>query len=147
MLLITIQEDLKQAQFDREEVKISTLRLLLSEIHNVQIAKGQELSDQDVISIIQKETKRRSEAASGFRSGGREEQALKEEQELKILEGYLPAQLSTEELTNIVQQAINEIGATSLQDMGKVRGKVMGKVKGQADGNVVSGIVRGKLTP
>lgn len=155
-MLVKIQEDLKQAQLARDEVKVSTLRLLLSEIHNAKIQKGGSpagpaggaggLSDQDVISVIQREVKKRKEAAAGFRSGGREDSSKKEEAEQKILEAYLPAQISNEELTKLVEDTINEVGATSLQDMGKVMGVVMGKVAGKADGGVVSALVREKLT-
>ncbi len=141
-----IQEDLKNAQLARDEVKTSTLRLLLAEIKNSEIQKGQTLEDSDVISIVQKEVKKRKEAALGFRSGNREESAQKEEAELNILQAYLPSQLSTEELTKIVETTINEVGANSVADMGKVISLVMGKVKGQAEGGVVSGIVKEKLT-
>lgn len=140
-----LQEDLKNAQLARDEVKVSTLRLLLSEIKNFEIAKGAEPSDEDIISVVAKEVKKRKEAALGFRSGNREEQALKEEKEAVILQTYLPSQLSNEELTKIVEQSINELGATTIQDMGKVIGAVMGKVKGKAEGAVISGIVKEKL--
>ncbi len=146
MITQKIQEDLKTAQLDRDEVKVSTLRLLLSEINNAKIAKGGDLSAEDLMSVVQKEAKKRREAALGFRSGSREEQAQKEEAELKILEGYLPLQLSDEELTQIVLETITEVGASSLQDMGKVIGAVMGKVKGQADGARISSIVKEKIS-
>lgn len=145
MLINQIQEDLKEAQLARDEVKVSTLRLLLSEIKNAEIAKGGSLSDEDVVSVIQKEVKKRKEAAEGFRSGGREEQAQKEETEMAVLQGYLPAQLSSEELTKLVEDTINELGAKTITDMGKVMGVVMGKVKGQADGGQVSALVKEKL--
>lgn len=140
-----LQEDLRQAQLARDEVKVSTLRLLLSEIKNAEIAKGSEVSKQDVVSIIGREVKKRKEAAVGFRSGGREDQAQKEEAESKILGGYLPTQLSNEELTKLVETTINEVGATSITDMGKVMGVVMSKVAGRADGGVVSALVRERL--
>ena len=141
-----IQEDLKQAQLSRDELKTSTLRLLLSEIKNTGIQKGGELSEADIIPVIQKEVKKRIEAAEGFRSGGREEQAKKEEDEAKILEEYLPAQITDEELTQVVENSIKEIGAVGLSDMGKVIGAVMGKVSGRADGGRVSGLVKERLS-
>ncbi|MBI4035388.1 GatB/YqeY domain-containing protein, partial [Candidatus Daviesbacteria bacterium] len=122
------------------------LRLLLSEVHNLEIQKGGQISDQDIILVIQREVKKRTEAATGFRQGGREQSAQKEEAELKVLQTYLPVQPSNEELTKVVEESINEVGAKSMADMGKVMGVVMGKVKGQTDGNVVSGIVKEKLT-
>lgn len=141
-----LQEDLKNAQLARDQVKVSTLRLLLSEIKNFEIAKGAKLSDEDVMSVVAREVKKRKEAVIGFRSGNREEQALKEEAEAAILQSYLPAQLSNEELTRIVEESINELGATTIQDMGKVIGVVMGKVKGKAEGSAVSAIVKEKLS-
>lgn len=145
-MVVKLQEDLKNAQLARDEVKVSTLRLLLSEIRNAEIAKGGDLSDQDIISVVQREFKKRKEAAEGFRSGGREDQAQKEESEASILQQYLPAQLSNEELTKIIEESINEIGANSPSDMGKVIGVVMGKVKGQANGSTVSALVKEKLS-
>ncbi len=141
-----LQEDLKQAQLARDEIKVSTLRLLLSEIKNSEIAKGGQLIKEDLILVIQREVKKRKEAILAFRSGGREDSALKEEAELKILEGYLPAQLSNEELTKIVEQTITELGASSIADMGKVIGSVMGKAKGRIDGGSVSALVKEKLS-
>ncbi len=144
-MLDKIQTDLKNAQLSRDEIKVSTLRILISEIKNAQIQKMGELSDQEVISIIQREAKKRKEAAAGFRSGNREEAAVKEEEELKILESYLPAQMSGEELAKIVEEAISQTGAASMADMGKVMGAVMGKVAGRADGGAVSALVKERL--
>ncbi len=146
MLQAKLPEDLKQAQLARDEVKVSTLRLLLSEIKNAEIAKGGALLDEDIISVVQKEIKKRKEASLAFRQGGREEQAQKEEAESKVLEGYLPTQLSDEALTKIVEDTINELGATTMADMGKVIGLVMNKVKGQADGGSVSQLVKDRLS-
>ena len=146
MLIEQIQEDLKNAQLARNEIRVSTLRLLLSEIHNLAIQKGSEVSDQDVISVLQREAKKRKEAASGFRQGDREETALKEEAELKILEEYLPKQVSNEELTKIIEDTINEVGANTPSDMGKVMRAVMGKVQGRADGGTVSALVKERLS-
>jgi len=145
-MVAKIQEDLKQAQLARDEVKVSTLRLLLSEVKNGEISKGSQVSEDEVISIVRCEVKRRKEAAAGFRSGGREQSAQKEEVEQKVLEGYLPAQLQVEELTNIVEETIKDIGATSMADMGKVIGAVMGKVVGRADGGMVSTLVKEQLS-
>ncbi len=159
MLLDQLQADLKNAQLVRDEVKVSTLRLLLSEVKNKEIEKRGSpaggLSDEDIISIIQREVKKRKEAAVGFRSGGREDSAVKEELESKVLEAYLPVQLSNEELTKLVEDTISEacqltpvseIGVTSLQDMGKIIRLVMDKSAGRADGGTVSTLVREKLS-
>ena len=146
MLQNSIQEDLKKAQIERNEVTVSTLRLLLSEINNLKIAKGVDLSDEDIIGGIQREVKKRKEAAAGFRYGNREESAKKEEEEEVVLQAYLPDALSNEELTKLVEDSINEVGANSIQDMGKVMGAVMGKVLGRADGGTVSQLVKERLT-
>lgn len=145
-MLDKIQNDLKEAQLTRDEIKVSTLRLLLSEVNNARIAKGSDLSQDEVVAVIQKEVKKRKEAAAGFRSGGREDQAVKEENEAKVLQEYLPAGLSNEELTKLIDDTINEVGAHSLADMGKVMGAVMSKVAGRADGSMVSQIVKERLT-
>lgn len=144
-MLDKIQNDLKEAQLSRDETKVSTLRLLLSEIHNLEIIK-KTISDQDIISVIAKEVKKRKEATEAFRNGGREQQAQKEEAESKILEAYLPSQTNIEELTKLIDDTINELGVTSLADMGKAIGAVMGKVAGRADGGTVSQIVKEKLS-
>lgn len=141
-----LQNDLKNAQLSRDGVQVSTLRLLLSEIKNAQIAKGEKLSDEEIITLLQKEVKKRQQAASSFRSGKREDLALKEETEAKYLENYLPAKLQVEELTKIVLDIINEVGAKNMQDMGKVMAAVMVVVKGRAEGSMVSSLVKEKLS-
>lgn len=145
MILTKLQDDLKQAQLEKQDLKVSTLRLLLSEIHNLEIIK-KNITDQDIISVISKEAKKRKEAIEAFRKGGREDSAQKEEAELNFLEEYLPLQLSNEELTQLVQQAITELGATSVADMGKVIGVVMGKAAGRVEGGIVSALVKEKLS-
>jgi uncharacterized protein len=146
MLIDQINSDLRQAQLARDEVKVSTLRLLLSEIKNAQIIKGEALSDKEIVSVMQKEVKKRKEASVGFRKGSREDQALAEEAEAQILSFYLPAQMKIEELTKLIEDTINELGAKSISEMGTVIGKVMAKVAGRADGSQVSQIVKEKLS-
>lgn len=146
MIFNQIQESLKQAQLVRDEIKVSTLRLLLSEVKNTEIAKGHMLSDEEILEVVGREAKKRREAAAGFRQGNREEQALKEEAELQILEKYLPAQMSDEELTKIVGEVINELGAKTLSEMGKVMAAVMGRVGSRADGARVSALVKDRLS-
>ncbi len=147
-----LQNDLRKAQLARDETRVSTLRLLLSEIKNEEITlrlrSGQEsqISNEDIIKVIQHEVKKRKEAAEGFRKGGRENSALREEAELAVLQGYLPEALSNEELTKLVDRAINELGASSTADMGKVIGAVMDKVAGRTDGGTVSALVKDKLS-
>ncbi|MFA5933509.1 MAG: GatB/YqeY domain-containing protein [Microgenomates group bacterium] len=145
MLLDQLHEDLKQAQLDKNEPGVNTLRLLLSEIKNSEIKKSEELSDEEIVTVIQREIKKRKEAAMGFRQGNREESAIKEEQEADLLAKYLPAQLSDMELSQIIDEVIAETGAIGMTDMGKVIGLVMGKVKGSAEGSKISEIVKNKL--
>jgi uncharacterized protein len=145
MLIDQLQSDLKEAMLAKEEAKVSALRMLISAVRYTGNGRDQEFTDDQVVTVIQKEIKKRKEAAEGFRTGGREEQSLKEEAEAQILEKYLPAQLSDEELTKIVEDTINEVGANSMQDMGRVIGVVMGKVGSGADGGRVSAQVKQKL--
>lgn len=141
-----IKADLREAQLSRDEIRVSTLRLLLSEINNTKIAKGQALDDAEVTSVVQKEAKKRRESIEAYRGAGRTEAADKEQKELLILQGYLPSQLSNEELTKVVEDSITEVGARSISDMGKVMGVVMSKVGQSAEGSQVSTLVREKLS-
>jgi uncharacterized protein len=142
-----LREDLKQAQLNRDEVKVSTLRLLLSELTYAKVAKKVEaLSDEDVTAAILKAVKQRKESIESFKSGGREDLASKEQAELDILQTYLPEQISDEELTKVIDEAITKTGATSMQDMGKVIGMVMGQVGAKAEGAKVSGLVKERLS-
>lgn len=141
-----LRQDLKQAQLNRDVVKVSTLRLLLSEVANVQIQKGEALSDLDILNILQREVKRRKESVQAFRNGGREELAQQEESERLVLEQYLPEQLSDEELSKLVEVSIVESGARGMSDIGRVIGLVMGKAQGRVEGATVSQLVRAKLS-
>lgn len=140
-----LKEDLKQAQLSRDELKVSTLRLLISEIGNARIQKQTDLSNEDINLVIKREAKKRKEAIEAYLKAGNSEASAKEEAELKILEDYLPAEISDEELTKIVEESINNIGAKNISEMGRVMGEVMGRVSGKADGGRVSALVRIKL--
>lgn len=140
-----IKQDLKVAMLARDEIKVSTLRMLLSEINNAAIAKGNSLSDPEIISVVQKELKKRKESVEAFKKGNRLDAAAKEEIEAKVLENYLPSQLSDEELTQVVTAAINEAGAKSVSDMGRVIGLVREKVQAQADPSRISSVVKERL--
>jgi hypothetical protein len=149
MLKQKLKEELKHSILARDEIKTSTLRMLLSAITYYEIQKGgagYEATDEDVISVIQKEVKQRKDSIEQFRSGGREELAQKEQQELELLQKYLPKQLSEDEISKIVDEAVRQTGVTSPEDIGKVMGVVMPKIKGKADGAVVSKIVRERLS-
>lgn len=142
-----LREDLKSAMISKDEVKVSTLRLLLSELTYAKVAKKVEtLSDEDIISVIQKAVKQRKESITSYKAGDREDLAVKEEAELAILETYLPEQISDEELTKIVDESITKTGASSMGDMGKVIGMVMGQVGQKVEGARVSALIKQKLT-
>jgi uncharacterized protein YqeY len=145
-LLQTLQNEMKQALKEKDTLKLSVIRMLISEIKKVQIDQKKELSDEEIIQVIQKYAKQRKEAIKQYKEAGREDLAQKEEEELKIVSKFLPEQLSEEEITKIVEQVIKDTGASSIKDMGKVMKLVMEKVKGRADGSVVSKIVKEKLS-
>ncbi len=148
MLKQQIQEDLKNAIFAKDENKLSTIRMLKSAIQYYEIQKGgagYEATDEDVIDVIGKEVKKRKESIELYEKGGRTESAEKEREEAKILEDYLPQQLSENEIAQFVDAAISQTGATSIQDMGKVMGVLMPKTKGKADSTLISNLVRQKL--
>lgn len=145
-LINTINDDFVVAMKEKNEVKVSVLRMLKSALQNYQIAEKKELSDDEVIKIIQKEIKQRRDSIATFTSGGRVELADKEKKEVEILKRYMPAQLSDEELTKIIEAAIAETAATTPAEMGKVMGKVMPRVAGKTDGGQVSAKVKELLT-
>lgn len=140
-----IQADLTTFLRAKDEIATSTLRLLLSNIHNAEIAKGSNLIDSEVLLQITKDAKRHRESIEAYASANRNDLAEKEQKELAILEKYLPEQLKEEELSKIVEEEIKTLGADQIKDMGKVMAQVMAKVKGRADGGVVSAIVKSKL--
>lgn len=141
-LIDKINEDFITAMKAKDEGQVSVLRLLKSALQNAKIAEQKELSDDDVIKVVQKEIKQRKDSIATYETGGRAELADKEKAEIEILSVYMPAQLSDEELTAIVKSAIEETGATGMADMGKIMGKVMPQVAGKADGNQVSAKVK-----
>jgi uncharacterized protein YqeY len=146
MSLITRMEDeLKQARLAREDARRDALSLLLSSLRSAEKDLQRELSEDEELQVLQRERKRRVEAAEAFRAGDRPESADKEEAELAILEEFMPEQLSEEELEEIVDDVIAEVGATNLRQLGRVMADVMPQVAGRADGSVVSQLVREKL--
>jgi len=145
-LVNQIDIDFKSALKNKEVEKLSTLRLLKSAIKNYEIEQKNEVGDDDVIKIIQREIKQRKDSIESFSTSGRQGLADKEEKEMEILQKYMPEQLPDDELEKIIETAISEIGATSLVDMGKVMGKVMPQIAGRADGNHVSSKVREVLS-
>jgi uncharacterized protein YqeY len=141
----TIEEQLRDAMKAREAERRDALRLILNALKGSEKELQRPLSEEEELQVLQRERKRRVEAAEAFRSGGREEQAASEERELAILEEFMPEPLDEEQIEDIVDDAIAEVGATSMADLGRVMADVMPQIAGRADGSVVSQIVREKL--
>jgi len=149
MLKDIIQEDLKQAMLAKAEEKLSTIRMLKSALQYFEIQKGgagYSATDEDVVDVVGREIKKRRESIEMFEKGNRQELADKEKRELEVLQTYLPEQMSEEEIRTLVDQTISAMGATTMQDMGKVMGALSEKTKGKAEGSLVSTIVREKLS-
>ena len=144
-LIAKIENDLKEAMRARDELRTGTLRLTLAALRSSEKELGRPLSDDEELQVLQRERKRRTEAAEAFREGGRAEQADKEERELEVIQEFMPEPVSDEELERIIDDAIAETGATSLRDLGRVMADVMPQVAGRADGSTVSQLVREKL--
>ena len=142
-----LQQEIKAAMFAKNVDRLGTLRLLKSAMGYAQIErKTESLTDADVVAIVQKEIKKRRDSIEQYTNGGRPELAEKERQEISVLEAFLPAPLSPEELEQLVRTAIQEAGATSKKDMGAVIKAVQAQAAGRADGKTVSTLV-GKLLP
>lgn len=144
-----IQNDLKDAMRAKDEQKLSIVRMLKSAIQYYEIQKGgagYTASDEDVVDVVGKEIKKRKESIELYEQGGRPELAEKEKKEIEVLQTYLPEQLSEDEIKKIVEEAINQTGASEMKDMGKVMSTLMPKIKGKADNSIVSTLVREKLS-
>jgi len=149
MLKAKVQEDLAVAQKAKEDLKVSTLRLLLNAIKNFEIAKqgtSYAATDEEIGGVIQKEIKQRKESIEAYKTGGRQDLVDKETKELEILQTYLPEQLGEQEIRELVEKRISELGAVGPSDVGKVMGTLSQELKGKADLSVVSQIVREKLS-
>src|SRR5438552_16079067 len=144
-LIARLETELTAAMKERDSARRDALRLILSSLRSAEKELQRPLHDDEELQVLQRERKRRLEAAEAFRGGGREEQALGEEQELAVLEEFMPAPLSEDELEAIIDDAIAEVGATSIRDLGSALADVMPPVSARADGPVVSQLVREKL--
>jgi uncharacterized protein YqeY len=144
-LLQKFDDDLKTALKTSDRLKVSVLRMAKAALKNRQIDKREELSEEDIISVILTLTKQRKESIEQFSKGGREDLAEKERQELSILQSYLPKQLTIEELDKIIIEAIKESSAEGIKDMGKVMRLIMPRVKGAVDGKIVNQRVKDLL--
>ena len=144
-LIAEIEGELTDAMRARERPRTDALRLILAALRAAEKELGRALKEDEELQVLQRERKRRAEAEEAFRSAGRDEQADKEEEELEIIEEFMPDPLDEDELERIVDDAIAETGATSLRDLGRVMADVMPQVAGRADGSAVSQLVREKL--
>jgi uncharacterized protein YqeY len=144
-LIARIEEELAAARRDRNADRRDALSLILSQLRSAEKELLRPLHDEEELQVLQRDRKKRLEAAEAFRAGGREEQAASEERELDVLEEFMPEPLSEEEIETIIDDAIAECGATSIRDLGRVMADVMPQVAGRADGSAVSQLVREKL--
>lgn len=149
MLKQQIQDDLKNAMLAKDAERLSVIRMLKSAMQYYEIQKGgagYEATDEDIIDVIGKEVKKRKESIELYEKGGRTDSALKEKNELLVLESYLPEQFSDEEVTKLITDAISQTGASSMQDMGKVMSILSPQLKGKADMSEVSTRIRQQLS-
>ena len=144
-LIHEIEQELTDAMRAKDELRRDVLRLALAGLRAAEKDLQRPLSVQEELQVLQRERKRRAEAAEAFRAAGREEQAAREEDELAVLEEFMPEPLSEDELEDIIDNVIAEVSATSLRDLGRVMADVMPQVSGRADGSVVTQLVREKL--
>ena len=142
-----IQKELTAAMKAREELRLSVLRMLKTALENRRIEKMAALEDAEALAVVKSLVKQRREAAEEFRKGGRADRAAEEEKEIGILEGYLPAAVSEDQIKAAVEEAVKETGASSAKDTGKVMKAVMGRFAGQnVDGKRVNELVRERLS-
>jgi uncharacterized protein len=144
-LIARLEGELEQAMKERDAERRDALRLILSSLRSAEKELQRPLHDEEELQVLQRERKKRIEAADAFRAAGRDDRADAEEDELEVLEEFMPEPLSEDELEEIVDDVIAEVGATSMRDIGRVMADVMPQVAGRADGSAVSQIVREKL--
>lgn len=145
MLKDRLMADMKEAMRAREQVRLDTIRMLISALKNEEIALKRGLEEQEEIALLSTQAKRRRESITAFEEGGREEMAAQERAELAVIEMYLPQQLSEEEVREMVAAVIGEVGASGPSDMGRVMGAVMPRLKGRFPGADVRPIVQSLL--
>ncbi len=137
-----IESAMRDAMRARDGLRTQTLRMAMAAAHNVKIARGGKLTDADVLDVLARQVKLRRESIAMYRDAGREDRAAVEEEEAAILAEFLPQQLTDDEVTSLVHDAIAETGASSPSDLGRVMGRVSPQTKGRADGRLVSEVVR-----
>jgi uncharacterized protein YqeY len=133
-----LSDDLRQALRSGDTVRRDTLRLLISSVNNAEIAKQSALTDADILGVISKDVKRHQESIDAFKKGNRADLVAKEEAEMAVLQGYLPEQMSRDEIIAVAREVIAEVEAAGMGDKGKVMQQLMPKLKGKADGKVIN---------
>ncbi len=141
-LLDKLNDDMKQAMKAKDKLKLSVIRMVKSSAKNEEINQGKELTDDQVLTLFNRELKQRRDSLQEFENAGRTDLAEQTRAEIEVLLTYLPEQLGEAEVRQIVQETVEQVGATSKKDLGKVMGAIMPKVKGKADGNLVNKIVQ-----
>jgi uncharacterized protein YqeY len=141
-----LDADMKQAMKDKDKVRLSTIRLIRTAIKNTEIDHKKTLTDEEILDVLNRELKQRRDSLQAFEAGGRSDLVDQVQQEIAVLQAYLPEQLSEEELRVIVLETIQETGAVAKKDMGKVMSALMPKIKGRADGKLVNQLVQSHLT-
>ncbi|HDP97833.1 MAG TPA: GatB/YqeY domain-containing protein [bacterium] len=144
-LLGKLTEELKAALKAHDKFRVNTLRMLISQLKNAQINAGTELSPEQELDEIISAAKKRKESIQAYQAGGRQDLFENEQTELEIIKEFLPKQMSESEVEHEIEKVIQETGATSIKDLGKVMGEVMARLKGKADGKKVQAMVRAKL--
>ena len=137
-----LKTELNTALKNRESIKVSVLRMLASEIHNAEINKKRELSEEEITGVLMTSAKKHRDSISQFESAGREDLTAREKKELEIIQSYLPESLGEQELLELIKNAVEEAQASSPADFGKVMRALMPKIKGRAEGALVSDTVK-----
>ena len=137
--------DLKDAMRNKDSVRRTVLRTIISEIRNAEIAKQEALDDEGVLVVMTKQAQQRRDSIEAFKSAGRSDLVESESAELKIISGYLPEQLSEDEIEVVIAEVISQVEAKGFSDMGKVMKEIMQRIRGRADGKMVSAIVTSRL--
>jgi len=145
VLKAQLTDDMKAAMKGGDKARLAVIRLINAAIKQREVDERIELSDEQVLAVLDKMVKQRRDSIKQYSDAGRTDLAAAEQAEVEIIQGYLPAALSEEEIAAIVEQAITDTGASSMADMGKVMGKVKPQVQGRADMGAVSGLVKAKL--
>lgn len=146
-LLDRLNDDMKQAMKNKEKEKLSVLRMLKAALQNEAIKLGKSpLSEDEELTVLSRELKQRKDSLQEFENAGRSDLVEKVKTEIEIVQSYMPTSLTEDELRELIEQTIKEVGASSKADMGKVMGAIMPKVKGRADGSLVNKLVQQQLS-